>query len=478
MSERFERFMGDSDAVMWMIERDPVLRSTIVAITLLEQPPRWERFLATIDRATRRIPRLRQRVFETPLRLAPPRWVVDDDFELENHIERVLVAGRGDLGAVCEIAAEIGIRDFDRSRPLWQVALVEGLEGGGGAVIQKFHHSLTDGIGAMRLALMLYDLDPEASTIEPTLDASSSSEAVTWPGLVADAMTFTFGRIARATKDFLWAGVRWLPQAAQSPRETLGSALALTRSTFRLIAPVNETLSPIMRRRTTSWRYHAFELPLDEMRAAADAAEGTINDVFIAGLAEGFRRYHTVHGVSVPELRMTMPISYRSDDDPLGGNRFVPARLTIPIDIDDPIERVQAVGDRCHGYRLEPALPLTDTISGLLDHLPAAFTTRFLAGMLKHVDFVATNIPGLEQTVYLAGARVERIYAFAPLAGAAVNVALVSHCGSCCIGITTDIAAVPDASVLVESFREGFADVLTSADAKREAEVTTCRPTN
>jgi diacylglycerol O-acyltransferase / wax synthase len=470
MSERFERFMGDSDGVMWTIEQDPVLRSTIVAVTLLERAPEWDRFLATIERATRRIPRLRQRVLETPFRIAPPRWVVDDDFDVERHVERVVVTGRGDLDAVWDIAAEIGIHNFNRSRPLWEVALVEGLDDGRAAVIQKIHHSLTDGIGAMRLALMLYDLDPDGRTVEPAVDAPLP-EVLTWPALFADATLFTFGRTLRGATGFARECVQQLPRAARSPRRTFGNAVDLMRSTVRLLAPVNETLSPIMRSRTTSWRYHAFEVPLDDMRAAAVAADGTINDVFIAGLAEGFRRYHRVHGASVAELRMTMPISYRSDDDPLGGNRFVPARLTVPIDIDDRVKRVQAVGARCHAYQHEPALPLTDAISTVLDHLPAWFTTRFLGGMLKHVDFVATNIPGLQQTVYLAGARVDRMYAFAPLAGAAVNIALVSHCGCCCIGVTTDIAAVPDAPVLVDCFREAFADVLTAGAMEAQAEV-------
>ena len=121
---------------------------------------------------------------------------------------------------------------------------------------------------------------------------------------------------------------------------------------------------------------------------------------------------------------------------------------------------MQAVRTLVHQWRAEPALQLTGQLAGVLNRLPTATTTALFGGMLKCCDFVATNVPGAPVPVYAAGARVERLYAFAPPAGAAVNVSLISHCDTCCIGVVTDTTAVPDAGVLLACLREGFDELL------------------
>jgi hypothetical protein len=121
---------------------------------------------------------------------------------------------------------------------------------------------------------------------------------------------------------------------------------------------------------------------------------------------------------------------------------------------------VQAVRTLVKQWRAEPALQLTGQLALVLNRLPTATTTALFGGMLKCCDFVATNVPGAPVPVYAAGARVDRLYAFAPPAGAAVNVSLISHCDTCCIGVVTDTTAVPDATVLLRSLREGFDEIL------------------
>ena len=128
-----------------------------------------------------------------------------------------------------------------------------------------------------------------------------------------------------------------------------------------------------------------------------------------------------------------------------GGNRFAPARFPVPADIDDPGERVRAIGVLVRNWRAEPALRMSSALAGVLNRLPTSTTTALFGGMLKCCDFVATNVPGAPVPVYVGGARIDRLYAFAPTAGAAVNVSLISHNDTCCIGVVVDTTAVPDA---------------------------------
>jgi diacylglycerol O-acyltransferase len=157
---------------------------------------------------------------------------------------------------------------------------------------------------------------------------------------------------------------------------------------------------------------------------------------------------------------MTLPINLRQGDDDAGGNRFAPARFPVPTAIDDPRARIAAVGALVKEWRAEPALQMTSTLAGILNRLPTSTTTALFGGMLKCCDFVTSNIPGAPVPVYVGGAKVERLYAFAPPAGAAFNVALISHCDTCCIGVVIDTEAVPDPDVLLACLHDGFDEVL------------------
>ena len=175
------------------------------------------------------------------------------------------------------------------------------------------------------------------------------------------------------------------------------------------------------------------------------------------------QRYHEFHGASVDELRMVMPINLRADGAALGGNHFTPARFLVPLTIKDPSDRIVAVGRLTREIRDEPAVQLTDALAGVLNQLPTTITTALFGSMLKGADFVTSNVPGAPFEIYSAGAALERMYAFAPLAGAAINVTLLSNCGTCCIGVNVDAVAVPDSDTFLRCLDEGFAEILALA---------------
>jgi hypothetical protein len=179
----------------------------------------------------------------------------------------------------------------------------------------------------------------------------------------------------------------------------------------------------------------------------------------------GLHRYHVRREAPVDALRVTMPVDLRGNDDPLGGNRFAPLRFAVPVSTTDPEQRMREIGRVTRASRHEPALPLTDAVAFVASRLPPQATTRLFGSMLKAIDFVATDVPGIEVPVYLAGSRVTQLYALAPPSGAACSVSLLSHAGTCCIGVTVDTAAVPDPDDLVADLRAGFDEVLAPVRA-------------
>jgi WS/DGAT/MGAT family acyltransferase len=457
--DRFEHSMGDADALMWNIERDPHLRSPIVVLLLLDKAPSWKRVLERLERGTRLIPRMRQRVVEPTLRVGPPAWSADPNFDLKYHVRRVRVRKAKSLDAALEVAAHAAMGDFDRARPLWEYTLVDGLPGGRAAFVLKVHHSMTDGVGGMRLLMMLFDLErkPASDGPEPEPLALPVFSPI---GLVGNGIAWQAQRASDATQrlvDVLRSAWRRVRDDAAG---ALDDAAKAAGSVARFLAPATEPCSPLISGRSLDRRVAVLRVPLDDFKRAAGAAGGTLNDAFVAGVVGGLQRYHQRHDIDIPELRMIMPINLRGDGAGLGGNHFTPARMLVPLGIDDPAERVRAIGELCRTLRAEPAVALSESVAALLNRLPRRVATLIFGSMLKGADFVTSNVPGSPFPLYLSGSEVQALYAFAPLSGTAANITLLSHCGTCCIGINTDPRAIPDTKRFTKSIRKGLREVL------------------
>ena len=453
---RFDRRMSDADALMWGIEKDPLLRSTITAVAVLDRAPDRDRLLDKVERASRLIPRLRQRAVSSALVPAPPRWVVDPNFDLRYHLRWVQAPAPGSLRTLLDMAAPIAMQGFDRARPLWEFTVVEGLADGKAALIQKLHHSITDGVGAIKIAMYLLDLEREPSDDPGPMPVAPEPEHLTPWSLTREAIGHERRRqlgIARR----LGSGVLAAMADPVGRARELG---ALAGSAGRVLAPATEALSPVMSGRSLSVRFDVITAPLEETKAAARAAGGRLNDAFVAAVLGGLRRYHVLHGADVDVLRTGMPINIRSGEtEDLAGNQFVPARFLVPLGPRDPVSRMMAVHDLVAQQRAEPALASTEAIAGVLNRLPTTVTTQLFGSMLKGVDFITSNVPGTPVPVYAAGARVEANFPFGPLSGAATNVVLLSYVDELHIGVNTDPAAIPDSEVFVSCLEEGFEEV-------------------
>jgi diacylglycerol O-acyltransferase len=455
----FEPRMSDADALMWSIEKDPLLRSTITTVFLLDRRPDRGVFRRRMDRVSRVVPRLRQRVLGHPLSVAPPRWEIDPNFDLDYHLRWVRAAGDGSVREVLDMAAPIAMQGFDRARPLWEFTVVEGLRDDGAAVVAKIHHSITDGVGGVKLLMELLDLSLDPGP-EPPLPESPVASQLSERRRFADALAYEAGRTARGMAGLVGATVRELRQFVTDPVGVGMDAVHTGTSLVKLLSPSSAPLSPLMTRRSLSMRFDELEFPVDELKAASKVVSGRLNDAFVAGVAGGFRRYHDKHGHMVDSLRMTMPINVRNAATAnVAGNQFVPARFPVPVGIIDPIERMNAIRTLVEHERAEPALTLTDAIAGVLNRLPATATTSLFGSMLKCVDFITSNVPGPPIPVFLAGSQITAQFAFGPMTGSAANVVLLSHCDRAYLGINTDPAAIPDPDTFVASLRDSFEEI-------------------
>ncbi len=457
MARYDEQFMRHTDALAWNMEHDPGLRSTIVVVTWLESPPDVDVLEARLDRATREAPRFRQRPVRPPGLFATPRWV-DCDVDLSIHLRRIDAPHPHTPRTVVEFARSEAMTEFDPSRPLWAMTLVEGLTEGRAALVVKLHHSLTDGLGAVQLGWLLFETTAEPGPVPP-VEVVEPEPVPSGPELTREA----FGRSLRALVATARAGLgRVVPAAtttARHPVRTTLDAVATASSLGRFVMPVADTLSPVMVRRGLGRHLDMITVDLPALKAAGAAVGSTLNDAFVASVTGGLRRYHDLHGASVAHLRVTMPVSTRREDDPVGGNRFTLERFTLPTGEANPGTRVRMTGWQCRAARYEEALPLSDAVAGVLNLLPSGV----VGAMLKHVDFVASDVPGVPVPLYLAGARISGSYAFGPTTGAALNVTLFSYGGTCCIGCNIDTDAVPDPDVLMDCLRQGFDEVLALA---------------
>jgi len=464
----FDARMSDTDALMWTIEKDPLLRSTITTVMVFDRPIDHERLHRRLDRVSRVVPRLRQRVQGHPFSVAPPRWDVDPNFDLDYHVRftRAGTLGRDDadqpghLRDVLDLAAPVAMQGFDRARPLWEFTLVDDLDGGRCALITKVHHSITDGVGGVKLLMELLDLErdvPEDDVLPEAPVASPRGE----PGRLVDAFAYEGRRQVGAVGHLVTSA---LAQAGRVTSDPLGigtQLLTTAGSVVRMVSPATEPLSPIMTGRSLSVHFDTLAVPVAPLKRASKLVGGKLNDAFVAGVTGGLGRYHRELGEPVDQLRMTMPINIRNAATAsVAGNQFAPARFAVPVGIVDPLARMNAGREIMARQRREPGLALSDALASIINRLPATASTGLFGAMLRGIDFVTSNVPGPPIPVYLGGARLERQIAFGPMTGAATNITVLSYVDELNIGVNTDPRAVEHPKLFMECLHEGFEEII------------------
>lgn len=450
--------LNPTDATLWDIEHNPNLRTTIVAAMVLDSPVARDRLTNALEAASRLIPRLRQRVVGLPGGIGTPHWEIDPDFDLAAHISFVDVVDAVDHDAIAAIAEPQASTPLDRTRPLWECTYIGG-ESGRSAIVLKVHHSLTDGVGGIGLLDVLLDRTADAEPRDlSALPIPRAAHRTTSP--VDDLNT-----AAQRAVQFPFEVSSALVSSTANPMRSLTSAWKGARSAGRLLAPSSAPLSPLLAGRSMDRHVGMSAHDLERLHQAAADHGCTINHAFFAGTIAGIAAYHRELGSPLDQLRVTMPVSIRRSNSGAAGNQWAPVRFVVPADVADPVESMLAMRERVSTSRREPALGFSQSLAGLVQVLPSMLSSAVVSGMVRGVDATLTNIPGLTDPHYLGGASVERIYAFAPTAGAALNVGFVSHLDHACIGTLSDATAVSDPGLLEELIATGIDELVEAAES-------------
>jgi diacylglycerol O-acyltransferase len=455
------------ETVLWRADADRSLRSPLLALEQLESTPDWERFVAAHERLVAMVPRLRQRVVEAPLDLGTPRWSPDPHFDPRIHVWRCRLAAGGGWPQLLERAARLAMRPFDRSRPPWEAVLVEGLPNGRAAYLVKLHHSLTDGLGAVQLLEQLHSRHPEPPA-EDAPDLHSAATADGGPRMPTggaagplDVLAHQVRHDVASVPGLLRAAGAGVLGAVSDPPGTVRSATRYASSLRRLLRPPAAEPSPLLAARGVAWRFLALDVPLRDLRVAARVAGGTLHDAYLAALLGGYRRYHAALGEPVDTLPVAIPISVRRPGDPAGGNRITATRFAAPVGIADPKTRIQRVRELVLAVRGEPALGSSvGLMFPTLARLPAALSTQLVGSVTKGNDLQASFVPGMRDDRYLAGARVERVYPFAPRPGCPAMITLATYQDVGCVGVNFDPVSFSRPELFTRCLLDGFTEVL------------------
>jgi WS/DGAT/MGAT family acyltransferase len=461
--------MSDTEAIMWSVEKDPALRSDFCNLTLLDRRPDPDRLRATVQRALDVIPRLRQRVIGAPLRLVPPEFADDPTLEVDAHVRVVGVPAPGDDRALLDLCAALSEQPLDRARPLWEFTVVEGLTGGRTALLQKLHHTITDGTGGLRLSLALVDFerDPAPGSrpdLEPVPATPGDGSRRDTPvdvarQAVADAAARNVGAVKEA--------VRHAARTLANPRELPARALDAGRllgSVRRQALVTDPARSDVLADRSLRRRFEVHRLPLAGARAAATSLGGSVNDVFVTGIAAALGRYHERFGSEVAELRVAMPVSTRERGDRETSNAFAPARVLVPIQPAHDVGTLfKDVHDRLEHTKHETALQAAGGFAALVSGLPTSLLVAFTRTQTRTVDFAASNLRGSPVPLYLAGARILANYPFGPRTASALNATTISYCDDLNVGFNIDPAAVTDVAGLLDDVSAAFDELLAYA---------------
>ncbi|MGV0991001.1 MAG: wax ester/triacylglycerol synthase domain-containing protein [Mycobacterium sp.] len=447
------RRMGGWDFATWrMASDDPVMRSTILGVLVLDKSPDWEQLCERYERATRLAPVLRSKVVEGPLDMQTPRVVVDPDFDLAFHMRRFSMHKGSTWDDVLAVARRASMADFDRDRPLWQVTVLEDLPGGKSVVIQKLHHAIADGQGAVQIALAVLDFTEEQGDLGPMPDAPEPVVLDT-KGFLQAVLRNNVGLAMRTAEDVI-KGVGPLAMSViKDPMAAIGFVRENVESLIKFTKVEDGPMSPILQGRSINYHFDTIELDFDQFKAASAKRERTVNDIFLAAISVGLNHYHDAMGHPIDRLRMNMPISLRTSADQT--NAVTIARFEIPVS-DDVDGVLAAAADTVRSWRAEPALKLADYLAELSRFLPP----DKVSAAAQTSDLTASNVPGIPVPVWLAGAKVERMYPLVGTIGAAINVTMLTYNGTASVGVSSDDAAIGDREQLIESLRHGFRAVI------------------
>ena len=442
------------------------------AIVILEgPPPTREEFCEHIQGRLHLVPRYRQKLSFPRFEMGRPFWIDDPRFNIDYHVRHTALPAPGSLDQLRGLAGRIFSQRLDRSKPLWEVWLAQGLEpaeeGGGErfALISKTHHALVDGVSGVDIATVLFDMAAVPEEPPETDDAWTPAPEPSQAELVAEGIKGLIRTPARVAGEAV--------KVVSSPSETASRAREALEGVGEIAwaglnpAPSVPLNVPIGPHRRVYWVQSA----LADFKAVKNGLGGTVNDAFLAVVAGGLGKWLRARGVRTEgmELRGLVPVSIRSKDEHHQlGNRIAALRGPLPVYAEDPVERLRIVREAMQGVKESKQALGAEVISGLEDFAPPT-----LLAMASRLNFstrlfnlIVTNVPGPQFPLYLMGREMQEIVpvAFLP-EDHALAIAAMSYNGKLDFGLLGDYDAMPDLEQFGEFLQESLAELLDAAKA-------------
>ncbi len=459
--------LSPEDLSFWYADQ-PRQRTTMAMLLELDRPPDRERLRAAVARAVEAVPRLAERVVDQPFDLALPRWEPDPTFDLDFHIRSYSLdaAAKGeDPGrALFRTLGPIYERPFDRTRPLWEMIQLDRPDGGS-ALFFRLHHAVADGVGGNAILAALTDAAPDLAA--PPYEAKGPGP---WPseGPGGELRKAVGRRFEEATER--WRAVTGAAvDAALKPRN-LVHAWEIVQS-FREDTALRST-SPLVdfgRAR----RLGGFDIPFEPLREAKRRLGGKMIDLLLTAAADAAGSWHRASGYrDVEQLIVLAPVNLRAAED-LGlgaglGNRTTGLMMPLPIGPMDPRERFQLVRQRVEARKSHPSVTAFPKLAAAMAALPRPLYRYLAFQAAREVDLIVTNVPGVMQPRYVAGAEIRAAFPFAPVtAHCPVSIALYGYRGRLYVGLDADATAMPDLESFEGMLAASFGALVEAAGVDR-----------
>lgn len=435
----------------WLRMEHPANLMTITGVLTFGGPIDFRRFKELIEDRLLIHDRFRQKVVESPLGLGRPAWVEDDHFSLKAHLHHVALPEPKDQGALQEMVSDLMSTPLDRSRPLWQMHLIDDYQGGA-AMVVRIHHCIADGIALIRLLFSLTDEEPDV----PSVGLGGRKE----PGARPGGGTLPEWILRQGMEMILNPSrVMELAQQGMTGADILRRLLALPpdpRTVFHGALSVAKK---------AAW---SRPIPLQDVKRVGKTFGATVNDVMLAAVSGALRHYILSRGewFKGESLRAVVPVNLRPMDEALEfGNRFGLVFVDLPVGVQGPLDRLRVVQERMAELKASPQAGVVFGVLGLMGILGSELEKVAVSIFSSKATMVLTNVPGPQKQLYLAGTPVKNIMFWVPQSGGlGLGVSIFSYAGDVRVGVAVDASLVPDPETLVSYLHKEMETLLMEAD--------------
>ena len=453
------------DSSFLHLERDSAHMHVAGCMVFEGEPPTYDELVEQIGGRLHLVPRYRQRLAFVPFNQGRPVWVDDPHFNIAFHVRHTALPSPGGDAQLKRLAGRVFSQALDRSRPLWEIWLVEGVCDGRFALLSKTHHALVDGVSGVDIATVLFDTSPDPMPVAPPENEWVPRPLPTSAQLLADALierATVPGEIVRGVR----ATLRGPRMVAARLGRAAGGVTAMARAGLQAApsSPLNVRIGP---HRRFTW----VQGDLREFKAIKNALGGTVNDVVLSVVAGALGRYLRMHGEATQDtiLRAMVPISVRADVERGAlGNRVAAMWAPLPIGMTDPVQRLLTISRDMDGIKESGQAVGAQVLTELTGFAPPTIMAQAarLQAHQRLFNLVVTNVPGPQVPLYMLGRQLDAMFPMVPLAeNQALGVAIMSYNGQLNFGLSADYDAMPDLEALADELRASIDELAAAAGA-------------